>query len=180
MSGGDGCYCITPTSDGRRINHGSDGMRSRVGRPGRHRSYRAVRVPARRQRVARAGFLTMRIVEVALFAAAVAAAVALLAHPIAVGRPSEDSGSAMTRPYSGAFSIEDVAAKVLPSVVTLQFNDGNRSQLGSGVILTADGLIITNNHVVAAMNDGRHAPASTSVTLNDGRTAAFDVIATDP
>jgi len=75
MSGGDGCYCITPTSDGRRINHGSDGMRSRVGRPGRHRSYRAVRVPARRQRVARAGFLTMRTVEVALFAAAVAAAV---------------------------------------------------------------------------------------------------------
>ena len=89
----------------------------------------------------------------------------------------------MTMPYSGpyssAFAIEDVAAKVLPSVVTLQFNDSDNSQLGSGVILTADGLIMTNNHVVARMSDGRHAPASTAVTLNDGRTAAFDLIATD-
>ena len=73
-----------------------------------------------------------------------------------------------------------MAAKVLPSVVTLQFSDGDNSQLGSGVILTADGLIMTNNHVVARMSDGRHAPASTAVTLNDGRTAAFDLIATDP
>ena len=69
---------------------------------------------------------------------------------------------------------------MLPSVVTLQFSDGDNSQLGSGVILTADGLIMTNNHVVARMSDGRHAPASTAVTLNDGRTAAFDLIATDP
>ena len=124
--------------------------------------------------------MTIRGLQVALFVATIVAAIAFLAHPLAVGRPSQDSGSAMTTPYSGAFSIEDVAAKVLPSVVTLQFNDSDNSQLGSGVILTADGLIMTNNHVVARMSDGRHAPESTAVTLNDGRTAAFDLIATDP
>ena len=180
MSGGDGCRRVTPTSDGRRVSRGSEGAQSFVGRTRRHSSHRALRVSARRQSLARGGMVITRAFEVALFVAAVGAAVALLAHPLAVGRPSQDSGSAMTLPYSGAFSIEEVAAKVLPSVVTLQFNDANHSQLGSGVILTADGLIMTNNHVVAPVSDARHAPASTSVTFNDGRTALFDLIATDP
>ncbi|OBI49421.1 S1C family serine protease [Mycobacterium sp. E787] len=164
MSFGDGCYCLMPTS-------------------GRHPSHRAVRVSARRKRLARGGLLILRGVEVALFVATIVAAVALLAHPLAVGRSSQDYSSAMTLPgpySSGAFSVEEVAAKVLPSVVTLEVNDGNRSQLGSGVILTADGLIMTNNHVLAPIGDGRRPPAGTAVTLNDGRTAAFDLIATDP
>jgi putative serine protease PepD len=180
MPGGDGCNCLTPTSDGCRISRGSEAVQPRVGLAGRHASHRAIRVPARRQGLARARLLTVRALEITVFAAAIATAVALLAHPLAVGGPSRDSSSAMTLPYSGASSIKEVAAKVLPTVVTLQLTDGNHSQLGSGVILTADGLIMTNNHVVAAMSGWRHAPASTAVTLNDGRTAIFDLIATDP
>jgi putative serine protease PepD len=124
--------------------------------------------------------LIMRGLGATLFAAAIGAAVALLAHPPAVGTRSADTSSAMTRPYPSTFSIEQVAAKVLPSVVTLQITDGNRSRLGSGVVLTADGLIMTNNHVVAAMSGGPHSSASTAVTFNDGRSAAFDLIAADP
>jgi putative serine protease PepD len=142
-----------------------------------------VRVSARRQRLARGGFFVIRGVEVVLFVATIVGSIALLAHPLAVGRPSQDASSATMPypgPYSGTVSIEEVAAKVLPSVVTLQFNDGNRSEQGSGVILAADGLIMTNNHVVAAMRAGRHEPARTAVTFNDGRTAAFDLVATDP
>ncbi|KOV79238.1 S1C family serine protease [Nocardia sp. NRRL S-836] len=63
-----------------------------------------------------------------------------------------------------------VAAKVLPSVV--QVNVGNG--LGSGVILTADGRILTNNHVVAS------AGGSVTVTLNDGREVPATVVSTDP
>jgi putative serine protease PepD len=128
----------------------------------------------------RGAALVARVLEVGVFLAAVVTAIALLAHPLAVGSPSQESGSALTVPYSGPSSIEQLAAKVLPSVVTLQFNDGNESQLGSGVILSTDGLILTNNHVVAAMSGGGHTPASTVVTLYDGRSAPFDVIATDP
>jgi putative serine protease PepD len=52
--------------------------------------------------------------------------------------------------------------------------------LGSGVILSTDGLILTNDHVVAAVRQSPKESARTLVMLSDGRTAAFDVIATDP
>ena len=47
-------------------------------------------------------------------------------------------------------SVEQVAAKVVPSVVKLETEMGRQSEEGSGIILSADGLILTNNHVVAA------------------------------
>ncbi len=51
-------------------------------------------------------------------------------------------------------SVEQVAAKVVPSVVKLETKMGRQSEEGSGIILSADGLILTNNHVVAAAKSG--------------------------
>ena len=51
-----------------------------------------------------------------------------------------------------AGSVEQVAAKVVPSVVKLETDLGRQSEEGSGIILSSDGLILTNNHVVAASN----------------------------
>lgn len=180
MLGGDGYCCTAPTPECALVRRANAVAQPRIGRAGRHPTHRAMRAPERRRRLARHGFVLLRALEVAVFVATIVAAVALLAHPPAVGRPSQESSSAVALPYSGAMSIEDVAAKVLPSVVTLEFNDGKQSQLGSGVILSADGLIMTNNHVVAAIGGGRPASAGAAVTFNDGRTAPFDLIATDP
>lgn len=47
-------------------------------------------------------------------------------------------------------SVEQVATKVVPSVVKLETKMGRQSEEGSGIILTADGLILTNSHVVSA------------------------------
>lgn len=96
-------------------------------------------------------------------------------------------------------SVEQVAAKVLPSVVKLQIDMGGQGEEGSGIVLDPNGLILTNNHVVAALASAPagdsgagvevapsgqtdQGPQSTTatVTLSDGRTAPFTVVGADP
>jgi putative serine protease PepD len=72
-------------------------------------------------------------------------------------------------------SYAGIAAKVLPSVVSINVTGANESDTGSGVILQSNGYILTNNHVVAAATSG----GSVSVTFNDGSTVAARIIGTD-
>jgi putative serine protease PepD len=51
-------------------------------------------------------------------------------------------------------SVAQIAAKLLPSVVTLNVSGATESGTGSGVIIRADGYILTNNHVVAVAANG--------------------------
>jgi putative serine protease PepD len=66
-------------------------------------------------------------------------------------------------------SLAGIANAVKPSVVDLQ----SKQAEGSGVVLTADGYILTNNHVVA------DAGGSMQVTFSDGRSVTAKVIGTD-
>jgi putative serine protease PepD len=69
-----------------------------------------------------------------------------------------------------------IAAKLLPSVVSINVTSPNESDTGSGVVLQSNGYILTNNHVVAAAANGA---GSTSVTFNDGSTASAKIVGTD-
>ncbi len=76
-----------------------------------------------------------------------------------------------------AGTVEAAAAKVVPSVVSIteRSTDGSGGE-GSGIILSADGVILTNNHVVSeAVNGG-----SLQVTLPDNRTVDATIIGRDP
>jgi putative serine protease PepD len=89
-------------------------------------------------------------------------------------RSEADDGSD-TPPPSG--SVEAVAAAVLPAVVKIDVvGEGGTGGSGSGVVISADGEILTNNHVVdAAGGAGR-----ISVSFDDGSTASATVVGTDP
>jgi putative serine protease PepD len=72
-------------------------------------------------------------------------------------------------------SFAAIAAKVLPSVVSINVRGSSGSDTGSGVVLRSDGYVLTNNHVVAAAASG----GSVSVVFNDGSTSSARIVGTD-
>nr|WP_308197375.1 trypsin-like peptidase domain-containing protein [Candidatus Mycolicibacterium alkanivorans] len=112
----------------------------------------------RQRKTPRAGILVAGTAAVAM-AAGAATAWAVVNHsgppsasapaPVVAGKssPTQRQQTAVTTPGS----VEQVSAKVLPSVVKLQIDSGRQREEGSGIVLSADGLILTNNHVVAAV-----------------------------
>jgi len=77
-----------------------------------------------------------------------------------------------------ATAISAVAAKASPSVVTINVSASTESGTGSGVVLTSDGYVLTNNHVVTL--DGASSSGAISVTTADGHIYKATIVGTDP
>ncbi len=73
-------------------------------------------------------------------------------------------------------SVEQVAAAVLPSVVKLDVSGVQGEGSGSGIILTEDGQILTNDHVASLAGEG----GEITVSFADGTKATATVLGTDP
>ncbi|HTZ45857.1 MAG TPA: trypsin-like peptidase domain-containing protein [Jatrophihabitans sp.] len=67
------------------------------------------------------------------------------------------------------------AAKIRPSVVTINVTGQQEAGTGSGVIIRDDGYILTNDHVVDIANGA----GDMQVVLSDGRTAAAKIVGRD-
>ena len=85
---------------------------------------------------------------------------------------SDSSNSSDNYDTADGMAGEDIYKKVNPSVVSVISTTAEGTGSGSGVIMSKDGYIITNNHVV----DGAH---SVSVQLSDGTSLDAEIIGTD-
>jgi len=106
---------------------------------------------------------------------------------IAVSSNQNSSSTATNSPAAQNITVNDtksvnvvtaVAAKVEPSVVTISVTGSSEAGTGSGVILSDDGYVLTNTHVVTL--DGETASGKIQVTTSDGHIYDATVVGTDP
>ncbi|WP_433035720.1 trypsin-like peptidase domain-containing protein [Actinomycetospora sp. CA-053990] len=121
---------------------------------------------------------TLALVALALVAGLIGGALSAVAIGGIGGSSSSSQGTALDEPVPNEGptdaepgSIEAVAANVLPSAVQIRGAAGE----GSGVVLSADGLIMTNNHVLQAGQGG-----GLEAIFSDGRAAPVQIVGTAP
>ena len=142
--------------------------------------------PASRQGGGLARRLAPLVVVVALLSAAFSAAgtyaaITLTAKPAGA---TTTVGAATSTSQQVAVAQSDVIVQVVdqvkPSVVTITSSDASGSPfsasstgVGSGIIVSSNGLILTNNHVISGAT-------SLTVALSDGSQLTATVVSTDP
>jgi putative serine protease PepD len=73
---------------------------------------------------------------------------------------------------TGTTSLAAAAAAATPSVVSVKVTANDGTDEGSGVILSSDGLILTNNHVISSAANG----GTITVAFSNGRTATATIV----
>jgi putative serine protease PepD len=138
-------------------------------------------VPAKKRGPGTAGMVAIAAVVAAVVGGASGAGIEFALNP----NSSNTSGSNVPGPTSitvdnakNATTITAVAAKASPSIVTINATSAQEAGTGSGIILTSDGYVVTNNHVVTL--DGESADPKIQVETNDGRLLSAKVVGTDP
>ncbi|MFF8380724.1 S1C family serine protease [Streptomyces sp. NPDC015661] len=130
-------------------------------------------VPSPRRRAKRGVGL---MAAVAIAAAAVGGGTATLVQqltsdPVATASSPVVSGTNVSTGSKG--TVAGVAEAVSPSIVEIAATSTSGKSTGSGVIITSDGEIVTNNHVISGAS-------SVTVQLSDGKTYEAEVVGTDP
>ncbi|WP_405536527.1 trypsin-like peptidase domain-containing protein [Streptomyces sp. NBC_00075] len=127
--------------------------------------------PARKKR-AKGPFALLA--AVAIVAAAIGGGTAYGIQELTNSDSAVTSSSTSTNvvPSSAKGTVSGVAAAVSPSIVEINATSNAGSSTGSGVIITSDGEIITNNHVISGAS-------SIKVSTSDGKSYTAKVVGTD-
>ena len=118
-----------------------------------------------------------RRVSVAVVAAILSGVVAGVSSAAAISLLDHNSTVVVNNVESVNW-VTGVAAKALPSVVTVSVGSGSSGGSGSGVVLTSDGMILTNAHVVTL--DGKANNVSIEVKTSDGSVSKAKIVGVDP
>lgn len=86
------------------------------------------------------------------------------------------AGGVLISGAPGACDTRRVAANALPAVVTIAVNGSGGAGSGSGAIISTDGLIVTNDHVI----DAAARSGTIDVLLTDGDRERATLVGTDP
>jgi len=119
----------------------------------------------------KAAVATVAGAAIALTAGGVGGFVGYALHPDDSPLQSTTAASKNAAPVVDRSSLATIAASVQPTVVVVETGSGE----GSGVIVSADGYIVTNNHVVESASGG-----TVKVTFNSGKQVSAKVVGTDP
>lgn len=113
------------------------------------------------------------LAAVAIAAAAVGGGTAYAFQEL-TGKDGSSSSATNTNvvPTSQKGTVSGVAEAVSPSIVEISAKSSSGEATGSGVIISEDGEIITNNHVISGAS-------SVKVTTNDGKSYDAEVVGTD-
>ncbi len=89
----------------------------------------------------------------------------------ATGSAGTVQGTTVSQSSKG--TVAGVAEAVSPTIVEIGATSSAGKSTGSGVVITEDGEIVTNNHVISGAQQ-------IEVTLSTGKTYTADVVGTDP
>ncbi|ARZ68559.1 serine protease [Streptomyces albireticuli] len=109
----------------------------------------------------------------AILAAVVGGGSAALVGQLTGGSGGSGHSTPVQNVSSKSGGVSAVAKAVMPSIVEIKATTASGESTGSGVVITADGEIVTNNHVVAGAD-------TVKVSFSDGGTRTAKVVGTDP
>ncbi|MGV9713611.1 S1C family serine protease [Gordonia sp. NPDC003424] len=94
------------------------------------------------------------------------------AAPVLTSQPAAAANAADTKPGSVTYAAQTASKSTADIKVTMS----QGTAVGSGIVLSPDGYVLTNNHVVAGAGSG----SSIQVTTTDGKTYPATITGTSP